>query len=95
MYPMPQLNRVLPKEPTCTLIRIRCFSGLYRSSPMNSDKEQLLKTPMKAGLRKKPRVKHTCTGWTGLGAGVRPIFSLRVSIFSIIFSMLGPGGVYF
>ena len=34
---------------------------------------------------------HTCTGWTGLGgqAYMRAIFSMRVSIFSIIFSMLG------
>ena len=30
-------------------------------------------------------------GW----GGVKPIFSLSVSIFSIIFSMLGHGGFYF
>ena len=42
--------------------------------------------------------KHTCTGWTGLGGGVKPIcelFVACVSIFSIIFSMLGPDGFYF
>ena len=38
---------------------------------------------------------HKLDGVGGGQAYMWAIFSLRISIFSIIFSMLGPGGFYF